>query len=634
MALTSECLELADDTHRTLARGWNTWDTRSALRHVLLPQGLAISLGFAAYDKMVWLENAFFGVQQLPRTAGTQLTSLKSTLPISNQLEVRPGPRTYTGAYTCLYLDLRGARFRVETCAQQDDWLALITPLQDDPWPRVLTAHVGFLWNRPGHAHRLGDHHIVAHLPERNIDIHTGGQPFLDPNLPPISPYLSIRLDRPVVVSAGEPVGLEEAQRRIRSAQETAGSGHLAFGELSEAHEAMQACLAWNVIYEPKYRRVICPVTREWNCKRGGYVLFGWDSFFTAWMIAADHPDLGYACAIETFREMVDDAFVPNVVQATGRVSRDRSQPPVAGLCLLGMHRLHPNPEAIKAMWPALMAWNRWWESDRKNQNGTISLGSNPFEPRVGDPAEFIQPSTGDGAAIESGLDNSPMYDDPPFDSASHLMLIEDVGMTSLYIADCLALAQLARAIGRDRDAEELASRADVMIDALSHLWSSQRGMYLNRYITDGQWSATHSPTSFYPLLTGSPTPEQVDRMIREHLMNPEEYQGQWMLPMSPRHEPGFQEQLYQRGRIWPPINFLVYLGLRNGRCAEARQTLVKKSLALLLQGWREHGVVAETYSAIDGSGGRGEHTNPLYSWGPLLGFMAMIESDMVPALF
>ncbi len=33
------------DMQSRLARGWNTWNTRSVHSHVLLPEGLAINLG-------------------------------------------------------------------------------------------------------------------------------------------------------------------------------------------------------------------------------------------------------------------------------------------------------------------------------------------------------------------------------------------------------------------------------------------------------------------------------------------------------------------------------------------------------------------------------------------------------------
>src|SRR5690606_31098624 len=117
---------------------------------------------------------------------------------------------------------------------------------------------------------------------------------------------------------------------------------------------------------------------------------------------------------------------------------------------------IHEDLDALRAAWRPLLAWNRWWHAKRRNTAGTISPGSDPVAPRVGDPAEFVQPGTGAGAALESGLDNSPVYDNPPFDAQTHLMLVEDVGLTSLYVADCEALAQIAAALGHGAEAAEL----------------------------------------------------------------------------------------------------------------------------------------------------------------------------------
>ncbi|MEQ9459987.1 MAG: trehalase family glycosidase [Phycisphaeraceae bacterium] len=634
MSILDQSMRLAAAMHRTRARDWNTWDTRSVLRHVLLPESLAIDIGIAAPDRLIWVGESFFGQQQLPRTAGTQLTSIGRDLNISSILEIRPGPRSYDGAYTSLELDLRGARYRVETTASNGQWVALITPLQEVTWPRAVTVHARMLWNRPGHASRVDARTLVADLPGQEITIHVTGEPFHDPNLPTPSPYLAIQGDQPVAISTSTPLSLDEVTRRIADARTHLDKWNAEHDDQAETQEATRACIAWNLIYEPRFDRVICPVARDWNCKRGGYALFCWDSFLTAWMITADDPDLGYACAIETFREMVDESFIPNVAQGSGRVSCDRSQPPVGSLCLLGMYRLHPNQEVIESLWPALMAWNRWWDSDRQNTNGTISLGSNPYTPRVGDPAEFIQPNTGDGAAIESGLDNAPMYDDPPFDPDTHLMLIEDVGMTSLYVADCQAMAELALILGHQQDADELLGRAERYGQALENLWNDQEGIYLNRRTDKQEWSKARSPTSFYPLIGGYVPKDRAERLVSEHLLEPTQFAGEWMIPVSPKHEEAFKEQLYQRGRVWPPVNFLVYLGLHRYPLDKARHTLVEKSLALLLKGWREQGVVAETYSAIDGTGGRGPHTHPLYSWGPVLGFMSRIERGQIPSPF
>lgn len=633
MSLIDAVLQYVARSHQDRARGWNTWDTRSALRHVLLPEALAMDLGFAAPDRMLWLDEACFGRVELARTPGLQLTSMHRDLPLTNALEVSAGKRSYDGGYTCLEVDLRGARFRVETCAEGDDaWLALVTPLQDEPWPRVLTLHGEMLWNAAGVVRRLDPRTLRADLPQRQLDFAMRGQIVEDHAYPTRSPFLAADLSKPVLVGTTPLCSVDEARQRLDAARAKLGEEDAEDGELATIRDATRACLAWNVIYEPTHRRVICPVARDWNTRRGGYALFCWDSFFTAWLMTRDRPHMAWPCALETFRHMVDDAFVPNVAQGTGRVSRDRSQPPVAGLCLLGMDRLRADRKALQAVWPALLAWNRWWDAHRANHRGTISPGSHPFEPVVGDPAEFMQPNTAEGAALEAGMDNAPMYDDIPFDPETHQARVEDVGITALYATDCEALAELARRMDRPEEAEELDARAERYAGALDGLWCEERGLYLNRRLDTGGWIEAASPTCFYPLLTGRVPLDRARRMIDEHLMNPERFFGDWMIPLSPRDEPAFAEQIYLRGRVWPPFNFLVYLGLARYPFEEARREVVDRSCKLIERSWPEHGVVAENYSAIDGTGGREAHTHPLYSWGPLLGFMRLIEEEHLPA--
>jgi len=50
--------------------------------------------------------------------------------------------------------------------------------------------------------------------------------------------------------------------------------------------------------------------------------------------------------------------------------------------------------------------------------------------------------------------------------------------------------------------------------------------------------------------------------MVEEHLLNPAEFWGQWAIPAIERDDPAFKDQNYWHGRIWGPMNYLVYLGL------------------------------------------------------------------------
>jgi glycogen debranching enzyme len=72
--------------------------------------------------------------------------------------------------------------------------------------------------------------------------------------------------------------------------------------------------------------------------------------------------------------------------------------------------------------------------------------------------------------------------------------------------------------------------------------------------------------------------------MVTEHLTNPDEFWGRWVLPSIARNDPAYPDQNYWRGRIWAPMNFLVYLGLRNYDVPEVQAELAAKSRRLLLK--------------------------------------------------
>ena len=136
------------------------------------------------------------------------------------------------------------------------------------------------------------------------------------------------------------------------------------------------------------------------------------------------------------------------------------------------------------------------------------------------------------------------------------------------------------------------------------------------------------SPTNFYPLLARQATPEQARQMVDAHLLNPGEFWGEWVLPSVPRSDPAFRDQEYWRGRIWGPMNFLVYLGLRNYDLPEARARLARRSEALLLKEWKGRGHIHENYNALTGEGDDVTSSDPFYHWGALLGAMEMLEKE------
>lgn len=65
--------------------------------------------------------------------------------------------------------------------------------------------------------------------------------------------------------------------------------------------------------------------------------------------------------------------------------------------------------------------------------------------------------------------------------------------------------------------------------------------------------------------------------MVDDHLLDPQEFYGDYRLPSISRDDPAFADNSYWRGRIWAPMNFLVYCGLKNYDLPDAAALVAEK---------------------------------------------------------
>ena len=614
-----------------LARGWNTWDSRDVLRYVLLPEGLAVDL---AIKRHAWLEEGYLGDALIGRRGDDVET-------------IRPGVHALDGSYMRLDIEWQGLSATVEAGHAGDDLVVLVTPVVGQKPPEMadnrhapalvgqngpemadksghyeLIVSAGLAWNRAGAVESTEDG-PVALLPSGTRPIHVVGTTEQDPYTETLLPHRVLRLDRPAGISTGRPRSLDDIRAALDAAEQALQAGAAQYGDLADAYLAVTSGIAWNTVYEPRHERVVSTVGRLWNQEYGGVALFGWDNFFLAYMTALDNRELALANVVEHLRGATAEGFLPNDNRGNGSKSWDRSQPPVGGIMVREVYRRYPEPWFLEAAFDPLLAWNRWWPTKRLNE-GLLSYGShearNPFD----EPAVRTKTTAG----YESGMDDSPMYEDVPFNTEKNTLELQDVGLTSLYIADCVALAELAGLLGRDAEAAELTNRARRFAEALDGLWVEERGYYLN-YRTDlDRPSTRRSPTLFYPLLAGVPAAPRAERMISEHLLNPAEFWGDYVLPSTTRDDPSFPRQRYWKGAIWPPLNFLTYLGLRKAEAYGVASELSRRSLDMFVSEWHRKGYVSENYSSITGAGDDERlSSDPFHSWGALFGIMAFIEA-------
>jgi putative isomerase len=605
-----------DEMKARVIRGWNTWNNASVLSWVHMPEGLALNIGFKEHE---------IGTTWLPRHLRCGLVGRRG----EHDEQIHLGGHAYDGSFSDLTMSWRNTRVRVTTGTEGDDLVALVVAEENQNYPLTLVLESGLLWNRPGSLSREQGA-LVAQVGGRTIRTYVTAVEVDETNVETMTPYLAVDLVDRVGISTGGKRTVAEIESIIARRRAEHERSRERFGELAEAYDAMQSCMAWDTIYEPKKDRMVTPVSRLWNRNWGGYVLFCWDTYFGAMIASPDCKELAYSNAIEVTREKTDRGFVPNFAGDAEFKSEDRSQPPVGTLAVREIYRKYRERWLVDEVFDDLLVWNRWWNDRRRIADGLLAWGSDPFESRFKSMSQISGVGDTAGGALESGLDNSPMYDDVPFDHDKHCMMLADVGLTSMYVADCTMLAELADVAERADAASELRDRADAYSRGLAGLWDEEVGIFLNRRTDTGERSLRLSPTNFYALLTDVPTPEQARRMIDEHFFNEEEFAGEWILPSIARNDPAYPEQRYWRGKIWAPMNFLVYLGLRRHGLADASRVLADKSKELLLREWRENGHVHENYTATTGWGCDRRDSDRFYHWGGLMALIGLMEAGYV----
>ena len=587
---------------KKLIQGWNTWNTRSVLSQVLLPESFSINLAIKEHSGNI-LEETLIGRDHY-----------------GSKERVIPGPHAYDGSYTELEFEWHNIKLRVQSASVNNELYLLVSPLNVAPGDSLIITP-RMLWNRKGEI-KIDPQMIVGNTPTNNIKVYVNGN-----NKIIFSNAIHTSLEKNISVTSGTLKSVQFVENTIKKAKIKFETERVKFEKSSEVYNAMQTVLAWTTIYDPNNNRIINPVSRTFS---PDWVLFGWDTYFAAYMLSLNNKQLAYANAIAITKEITAKGFIPNNSQY-GHKSEDRSEPQVGSIVVREIYRKYQEKWFLKEVYNELLSWNRWRAANR-DVDGYLVHGTDPYDYGNSKSRSATLSGKMKAAKWESGMDNSPMWDDAIFDSLNHRMLMADVGLMSLYIADCHSLSEIADILGYTNDAKELTARAEKYSKKLETLWDDKFGLYLNKDLVTGKLSYRLTPTLFYPLLAKVPSLNQASRMMKEHFYNDKEFWGEFIMPSVARNDTAFNDNHYWRGRIWAPLNFLVYLGMRNYNLPDAKKDMVEKSKSLLLKTWVSERHVCENYHAETGNGGEANTwSDAFYHWGALLGFMDIMEKGYVP---
>ncbi len=334
-------------------------------------------------------------------------------------------------------------------------------------------------------------------------------------------------------------------------------------GLFGGASDPIGNTMFWNTLYVPSVDLEFPSISRRWAKGFGGWVVGEWDCFFGALLTNLEDPTQSSSATRAILLSQSPNGVVPNIASGSG-TSPDRSQPPVGSYIVWKNYEKNQDKELLQWAYPRLKKWHEWWFSNRGdgqpardgNRDGLLEWGSDRGSiPTVGGRGNLVT------AKWESGMDDSPMYDDVRYDPNTFTMDLDDVGLNSLYALDSECMARIAEILDKEEDRRTFTADYARMRESIQKLWNDEDGIFENRY-WDGRFSNRLSPTNFYPLIAGVATADQAKKMIERHLLNPDEFWGKYVIPTISRNDPVFADQYYWRGNIWGPTNYLVYEGL------------------------------------------------------------------------
>lgn len=408
----------------------------------------------------------------------------------------------------------------------------------------------------------------------------------------------------------GEAAAGRPAPKPMEPAQEGAFAGAL---------DAVRDVIGWNSVWDPVNRRPYTSLSRNWVAQKfGGFGVWLDDVFYHALMAGAFDP----AVARKNLEAVLAGAQAAGNLPCliTGNDAWvDRSQPPIGAFIVWMLYLRLKDRDLLTLAYRRLLANHDWWWRCRDgNGDGLVEYGTSAV-------GEGLYRGTKLAAKDESSMDNSPVHDEARLVPETGTLDCADVGLNSLLALDGEMLARIARELGEVGEAQRL----DLQAASLRHriadrLWDDERQVFANR-LWSGRFVRSLAPTSFYPMIAGAARPEQAAAMLR-WLGDLRKFGGTWMLPSVTRDDPAFDDNVYWRGRIWPPLNFLVWQGLRRyGYDAEAR-ALADNGWRLFLGEWKRYRRCPENYNAVTGAALDQPDTDSFYGWGALMPWLATAE--------
>ena len=283
----------------------------------------------------------------------------------------------------------------------------------------------------------------------------------------------------------------------------------------------------------------------------------------------------------------------------------DLIQPPLIAQSVEAIYKKDKDVDFLKEVVPKLLKYYLWLAKNRDpDEDGLISI---------------IAP-------YESGLDQSPSYDPVLGIGGKHALRmalagrkvtfknmlnkynlekifkadyfnVEDVLVNSIYIFNLKILVNLLHEIDREKDAREIQHIYSKSKDSLvKKCFDKEKKAFFDLFSNKERVSKVLTIKSLMPMILDIDK-KYVDSLVKEHLLNTDEFNVAYPVPTVARNELSFlpsppliaHEPIIWRGPTWVNTNWYLAKGLKKHGFEKESKHIVDRTVDLIkLSGYRE----------------------------------------------
>jgi glycogen debranching enzyme len=287
--------------------------------------------------------------------------------------------------------------------------------------------------------------------------------------------------------------------------------------------------------------------------------LWLWDSAMHALAFQHTDPELARNQIRAMLALQLPDGMLPDAVYDDGVISEiehpiraEVTKPPILTWAAIKLHETDPDVSFLEDIYIPLVRWNAWWFSMNDDDVDGLVQYNHPYS---------------------SGLDDNPLWD--------YGMPVESPELNTYLCIQMDSLSKIAEIIGLQAEAEMWKRRANAIVNRMIHdFWDEETGIFYATVKNEPIHVVT--PFNLYPLWTNR-LPKSIENRLLEHLTDPEQFWGGFVLPTVAYNDSHYDPEKMWRGPVWANINYFFIEALFNLDRPELAKELRARTLKMIM---------------------------------------------------